>query len=481
MTWPQTFTYLSAGEIDLQRLTSSVKTIGRYFLQGIAMRYYCSFLTILFSLLFFCGQTSASLPEFFGASSDTSARGNQFSLDPQNAANNYYNPSLLAFGKKTAFSFSTYFIKTNFEDITGIVVQNPVLGPDDTNTFSDNISTDYPLTAMAAIHVVFPFWSDEGNRIGLSLYTPYEFLTEANTGDKLRPEYVMYRARYRRLQIYLNWAYAFSSNWSMSIGLYTGLRILGNVNAILDNDSNTIGGSSANTKIQARPDISPLISFSWLLNNAVFYLSYQHKMKQKSIVDLSGQSTTPAIFHFDQEFNNALYFDPGIIRLGYSRKFGNLTGTGTLEYQVWDNYATPVTVIVNKGGQIDSSEPYESLRPKNRFVPKLAFDYNLNEKFTLSLGAIYRPSPLRNDLAGNGNSIDPDTTILTTGLSWKDIEVWGQKLKFHSSFQYHRLKSKTVTKLPGKEDSTSGQKIGAPGYKIGGNVLALSLGLSTDI
>ena len=55
--------------------------------------------------------------------------------------------------------------------------------------------------------------------------------------------------------------------------------------------------------------------------------------------------------------------------------------------------------------------------------------------------------------------------------------IWSKDVLLGTSFEYHQLQEKQVTKTANEENGSAGQKIGAPGYTIGGSIMAATFGI----
>ena len=143
---------------------------------------------------------------------------------------------------------------------------------------------------------------------------------------------------------------------------------------------------------------------------------------------------------------------------------------------MWSGYKSPVVTVTKNSGVVISSSNYEAISTRDTINPKIGFKDNLTDRWSYALGMAYRPTPLKGDFSGSGNSIDTDALIFTSGIQYR-IVIWSKDVHLGTSFEYHQLQTKNVTKTPNEESGSAGSKIGAPGYSIGGNVLAGSLGL----
>lgn len=92
------------------------------------------------------------------------------------------------------------------------------------------------------------------------------------------------------------------------------------------------------------------------------------------------------------------------------------------------------------------------------------------------LGAQYRMTPLKGDFSGSGNSVDVNTIVGTGGFQYR-LVIFSKDVHLGASLQYHHLESKKVIKSSTQENGTAGRKLGAPGYDLGGNIIAGSFGV----
>ena len=107
-------------------------------------------------------------------------------------------------------------------------------------------------------------------------------------------------------------------------------------------------------------------------------------------------------------------------------------------------------------------------------IPKIAGSYQLYEKHNLSLGMSYRPGAIESDLKKNGTLIDPNTI----SLSFADRYRLAKNFDLTGALNITQIVEDSVEKTDTREDGTSGDKIGSPGYDIAGNIFVLSFGLS---
>ena len=426
-----------------------------------------------FLLLFiFCSNSFASLPEMFGASSSTSSLANQFSNNTADPSNNYYAPAFTAFSRSVAFNYTISQVNPNLNPINGVTTQNTVTRG---TTLTGDISTDYSTINFHNIHFTLPILKPDGGKIAVSVFAPAGHLIEANSGDPYLTEYVMYRSRYNRLQAFFNYAHPITDNTAISIGAFTGFQTKANIftRASMNGDDN---GAWGRVKAKVKPSLAVIASLAQKFPWANLYLTYQQEMKSNVDAEAIGETSNP-LLPFDIEINSMAYYDPHTVRFGLGTNFDLVNFITSFEYQLWDNYKTPVVRIKQKSGAIQASDDYEQVKTKNIFIPKVAIQLNATDALAFSLGSALKPSPIEGSFSGSGNSVDTDSIIYSGGLNYK-TDWFEKKWDFSLAIQYHQLEDKTVVKTTNQEDGSAGSKIGSPGYTIGGNILAASFGLS---
>ncbi len=414
----------------------------------------------------------ANFAEFFGSSTGTTGLGGQTNFYGNDPANNYYHPSLLSFGTKVGLSFNSYYVHHDFNPIENVLIRNSQNSDDNVN---GDIATNYEGVYYGALHAVLPILSPNGNKFGISIFTPLTELAEVNTGDPFLTEYVMYRARYKRTMAYANMAFPLSKNSGFSVGIFTGLQTNSDVflrTSVGDPDFNTYSRVKANVT----PSLGAMMSYSMLLDPHTFSLTLQQEMKSKLESTTVGSNANPQIF-LNFSIDSMLYYDPYIVRFSYGLNKRIYKILATVEYQIWSGYEPPTLRInQNDSNTINSSKNFETINIRDIVVPKLGYLYNFSDSTGLLLGVGYKPSPLDSDFSGGGNSVDTDSFITSLGMTYK-FKLFKKRSELSFSGQYHHLVDKTVTKTTLDEQGGAGSKIGAPGYKIGGAVINSSVGL----
>ncbi len=422
----------------------------------------------------------ASPFELFGPSAIAISQGHQAGAT-QSADRQMYAGALIANTKTTSFSFNLIEIIPQLTDINNVVIKNPVNQNGNTTT-SGNIDPNTPATTMFAGHLATPLFGEQGPVFGLSVIAPIDRTIEADTGDPYKPEYTMYRNRYLRPTIVFNLAQQFGS-WGVALGAHTGFQSNGESYFYTRADNEpypTVGKATFN----AKPSLGLTSSVSKKWNSGETYLSFTQEMKSKFTNKAIGATSIGGGNAFPFEFNisSLLYYDPQTWRLGHIQKVNeSFKVMAMLEYQEWANYKTSKLVLDQVGGTLASSRDYESLRPRNILIPHIGFESTLSELWVVRAGYFYRPTPLKtSNLKNNGNSIDQDKHVGSVGFG-RYFTVFGKKFETTLAYQLHHLKSQKINKTDGLEDGAAGQKIGSPGYRIGGNIHVLSLGINWAI
>ena len=430
-------------------------------------------LLLVFILSFTCS-AYASLPELFGSSAGSLSIGGQ--AQRQSAANNYYAPSILGYSKSSQFSFDIFYVSTQFKEINNVVVKN------ETNTVSTfekgDIEVNSTPTPMFGAHLSTPLFSPEGVKFNISIFAPFDRLMETDSGDPYQPRYVMYDNRFIRPNFIFSGAHNFG-DWSFSLGAHTGLQTNGDTYFM--SRTTTGNPSLAKMSFNAKPSIGGVFSASKRSDEHLTYLTFQQEMKSKLTNRATGETeiASNTSFQFDFDVASLLYYDPMTVRIGHQVHQKMTSMFFSLEFQQWDNYESSMIQLIKRGGAINGSENLEKLKLKNLFIPKLGLQRLLSDKWSGKLGYFYRQSPLyTNNLKNSGNSIDVDKHVFSIGAA-RLIHFQQKELTLDFAYQAHVLRNMKITKTPNREDGDPAEpKIGSPGYKVGGMIHALSLGIS---
>lgn len=430
-------------------------------------------LLILLSLL---ASTSAfaSYPELFGASFTTSSIGNQANLDSNDPSNNYYAPAVLGFSDKFNVLVQASSTAGHFKEVTNIVVTNSTNSNNAPTT--GNARTNFSKFYGSALHVALPVGGVKHmGTLGLSVFLPIGTLTETNSGDPFLPEYVMFHSRYQRTSAYLNFAKKWDDDLSFSLGAILGFQATADVKTDLSlNGANY--GSWAKAQAKVDPSIGAIVSIAKRFEDTTMYVAYQQEMKSNLKTLVNGEVTNPSLALLNSSLSSMIFYDPHTFRLGGSTDFGDAELFFGVEYMMWSNYKTPIMTVDRNAGVVVPSNNYEKIQLRDTINPRLGIKYNWTNRWSTSLGAQYRMTPLEGDFSGAGNSIDANTVVGTGGLQYRMV-VCSKDVHLGASFQYHHLLEKKVTKTAGQENGNTGPKLGAPGYDVGGYILSGTFGV----
>ncbi len=429
-------------------------------------------ITILLSM-FFIQNAQASYPELFGASFSTSGIGNQANFNANDPSNNYYAPSLLGFSDKFNVLLQSSSTAPHFKDINSVVVTN------NTNSTAETygkVNTTYTKFYGGALHVALPVGGARHlGTLGLSVFLPIGDLVRTNSGDPFLPEYVMYRSRFQRTSVYLNFAKKWSDDLAWSVGTLLGFQATADVRTNLSLNGASYG-SWARAQSKVSPSIGVITSVTKIFDEVTLSIAYQQEMKSNLKASIYGEVTNPSLALFDSTMSSLIYYDPHTFRLGGTTRFSDLEVFGALEYQMWSGYKSPIIDVKKNGGVIVPSTNYEKIETRDTINPRLGMKLNLTDRWSTLLGVQYRMTPLKGDFSGSGNSVDVNTIVGTTGFQYRMV-VWSKDVHIGSAFQYHHLESKRVTKTTGQENGNAGNKLGGPGYDLGGYILTANLGI----
>ncbi len=430
-------------------------------------------------LLLLVQNSYANFPELFGVSPSTNGKANQFSLNPNDSANNYYAPSLTAFSNKFTLGSALFYTKTNFEPISNVTIRNTVTRGE---SLTGGVNTDYKSTIINTFHatIPIPLAIKHVNQLnlGLMIAAPKDYLADANSGDPFLPEYVMYRSRYQRPYFQVNLSYLLLPTLAISGGVYSGFQVSADLNTRASMNG-TAYGSSGQVHSIIKPTVAFNTSLAFKYNSFATFILYQQEMKNQIKSRAAGETADPRL-PFDILVNSMLYYDPAILRFGIGYSYSIFTLQGMVERQWWENYSTPVMRIVKQSGLLQSSDNYEKVQAQNITVPKIALSVNPLEKWEVSGGYAKRPSPLKRSFSGAGNSIDSDVTIYSVGSSYQ-VSLLELNFELGGSYQLQKLDSFHVTKTSGEENGATGSKLGSPGYNVGGTIKIYSVGLRMEI
>lgn len=419
--------------------------------------------------------------EMVGSGISTTGIGSQLTHH-QSADNLFYNPSFLAWSDQTSYSINYSLLQTDFKKIKSVELSTDI-NSGETSKIGDLNPNKDSMQKMVSVHFLMPFIESLNAKLGISLLTPGDKITEVDTGDSYRPEYVMYNSRINRTTLNINYIQAINQYFSFSIGFINGFKSYGEAYFVARNPSNDPDlPSSGKMAFSAKPITAASLSLTYKINpTSTLGFSYTDELKSTFKSDTTGISFIgTANLAFDWDMMSLLYYDPRISRFQYLKKFDRFELSSSLEYQDWSGYETPVLNLDAQGGAFNSSIDNTNFKVKNTLNPKIGFRYAMNDKNTVSFGYQYKQSPLELIDDRAGNSIDLDSHILASSFE-HSLFVDGSIFNIGFFAQYHSFKNQTVKKGGNKENATAGDKIGFPSYKVGGNAYAFGIGINWTI
>ena len=288
----------------------------------------------------------------------------------------------------------------------------------------------------------------------------------------------MYHSRHQRTSAFINFATKFNDTTAFSLGTILGFQATADVSTNMSlNGANY--GSWASGQSKVSPSLGAIVSVTKRFDFMTAYFTYQQEMKSNLKAIVHGEITNPSLALFDASMNSMIFYDPHTFRLGTQFSGGDFEFYAGVEYQMWTNYKAPTMEVVKNGGVIVPSSNYEKIKTRDTINPRVGVKYNITNRWSTLLGAQYRMTPLEGDFSGSGNSIDADTIVGTGGVQYRMV-IWSKDVHLGASLQYHHMMDKHVTKSANQENGTAGPKIGAPGYDIGGYILAGSMGVKIN-
>ena len=437
-----------------------------------------SLIFILALALIINSHSHANPGELFSASSLTAALGGQAG-PPSDAANHYYAPALIARATEAQASFSLFHVQHQLTEIANVLIRNT---QNATRTVTAAIPTNYENLNYGAFHLILPLDTPLDLKLGVSALAPIDKLLEVHTGDPFLTEYVMYRARGHRGVFHGSLAGHFTPQLSWSLGFHVGVKLRSHAfsQANIDGPATESSHSYARAAAEASPLLAPIASVAWHQKHSALALTFQREIKNQVSFHIEGGVQDPGLA-FDMTMDTLAYYDPHILRLSHHTQLGRWGLYGSLEYQLWQNYQTPVIRISKNTGNINPSLNFEQISPRNILLPKLGLSTRYSDHHTGLWGLAYRPTPLKGDFSGPGNSVDVDKVVLSAGHQWQ-TPFFHRNLALTFSLQYHHLFARTVVKASGTmENGEEGEKIGSPRYPLGGHLWGASLGLTLSL
>ena len=437
-------------------------------------------ITILL-LIFLSSSVYASFLEENGASASSLGLAGQTNLVDQKASANYYLPASLAFNKELIFEASTFGSIYKIKPINNIVVENSINTESGEEKLGD-VSNDFSELLLNSLSFSLPLLH-YNSTVNLTIITPYPSIAEFDTGDPYSPEYVFLKARPRRPQAFFNIAFGIKENIALSVGAHFGVKVDAELftKAAVNNDEEEESTlyTYASARGEAAPKLAPVLSAYYSGERLKAGLTYMRNLDSNLTVNLTADEISTGII-FDSIIENVVYSDPTTLKLQSSFIFSDrLVAHGSLTYQLWKKFQTP-KINIKPLAIMEGTFDYEKVQLRNTISPRIAMTFAINEKIKLNAGLSYKPSPIDSDYTGSGNTIHSDIYGIAISPEM-NVELMKKVFNLNFSVAHEVLESVSVTKTVGQENGENGRKIGAPGYKIGGNITTISFGVGVNI
>lgn len=387
-------------------------------------------------------------------------------------------PALLVNTQKKQHAFYTFYNSYNFAKVKNITLQNSATSG--VNERKGNYNPNPKNQFMLSYQYSTPL-SDHwyAKSLGFSFIAPIPELLIIDSTSSFLPKYYWYDSRLNRTEILFHVSQSLNNQWSSSVTLHSlwDIESQSEVTAGLQG-----GGAPSSGRIQGkiRPKLNPQLGFLWHAQNTKVHISVtpysrQH-LKNKVIgkAPLGGSSTVDYAFTMVSQNN----FDPTEINLNgaFSLNYFSNILLG-LSYQDWSHYQSNSLQIIDADGVVTNSHDYEQLEGKRIFSPALGFELGTMEHYLSHFSYRFRPKIFNKDNSLSGNTLDDDVHILGAGLK-RSMQWVDNKVELSLGLQYHYMKKSSVEKTSLAEDGTSGHKVGAESYPMGGTFMVFAAGLN---
>ena len=276
-------------------------------------------------------------------------------------------------------------------------------------------------------------------------------------------------------------------------GIHGAFSVTGNGSVFLNTQSNST--SSMRIAVSMMPKLAPYFGAYYapkespLIASAVFRtpVSFDNSFAFSSSARVFGP--LPGV-----DFNflavSVLFYDPMALELGVSYKpSSRIKAVAQLDYQIWNRFQPPALLISQPqttakgtGSFSIAAGSVPAFNYINIIVPRGGVEVSFSDRATLRVGYYYRPSIIDSALDGPGNYLDPAKHAFNLGFGLKipQFLTLQNPLNIDFSFTYQLLQSFSVTKSAGSNEAgvTTDEKIGYPGYDVGGNMIGGGVSLS---
>lgn len=427
--------------------------------------------SIIFLLLLNCA--SASLSHQIGSSPTLASLNLLMSGHSKNATTSQSQHSaLLSSVEKSQHAVFTFMTFNEFKKTDNIILQNEATTGVSTQT--GNYDPNPRNQLMLSYHFSTPltqYWFAKS--FGLTFIAPIPELLIIDTTSSFLPKYYWYDSRLNKTELLFHFVQKINDSWSSSLTLLSQWDLIGQSEMTAGLSSGAPSSGRIQSKVKAK--IYPQLSILYKKTNYLFNLSLNHTSKQKLENRVIGKAPIGGSSTVDYTFTMLAqnHFEPTQLKMDYTYLYNDdLHILFGLTYQDWSDYESNRLLITNAEGVITNSRNFEIIDGKKILSPAIGIEFA-----NYSLSYRFRPKIFEVDHTASGNTLDLDTHILGAGWT-KMTTLFDSAMEFSLGAQYHYLPSKKVEKSANQEDDSTGSKIGAPYYEIGGSFLLVGLGLN---
>ncbi|MBI2711532.1 MAG: hypothetical protein HYX41_01540 [Bdellovibrio sp.] len=458
------------------------------------MQFRSSFLVFTFFFIFLSNLALANVGDIFGFGSRSMSLGGAGGSLGSSPSVAYHNPAALAAaadeGPRFRASWGFVYVQPTFTPINSVVTQNTFIAD---GLATGNVDMTYKPTVGQELGFTYRLFPEVGNfTIGLISFLPFNQLAYMDSGEAYVPEYFQYRARTQRPQVEFGAGAALGKGLYLGAGVHAAFTLTGNGTVFLNTQANT--ASSMRFTASMLPKLAPFFGVYYAPPEKPFSLATVFRTPVASDNNFSLSSSARVFGPLPGvDFNfmavSALFYDPMALEIG-----GTVTPTswlkvvGQVDWQIWNQFRAPAMLIsqpqttpVGTGSFSIASGSVPAFNYVNIVVPRGGVEISFSDTTVLRLGYYYRPSMIEGVPNGAGNYLDPATHAANIGLGLKvpHFLTLENPLNIDFNFTYQLLTAFRVTKTAGNEAGVStDQKIGSPGYDVGGNLLGGGVSLS---
>ncbi len=379
------------------------------------------------------------------------------------------------------FHWSVLYAEPTFADIHNVVVENPVNSDygDGTSRKAD-VDTNYPATFGQSLG--FAVHSKKSERhwgLGAIAYLPLDRFALLDSGESFAPEYTLHRGRTQKPEFQLALSGLLAKRLSFGTGVNLGAKLTSDTTIFLNQGTGT--ASTMRIAASLKTQAVPYFGLTYLAPEETASYGLVVRLAGSSPETLNVQATARAVGtvtapDFSFPALATMYYDPFTVSAGTRWRYSN-TGALSfqLDYQAWSKFKSPAIVIQDQACDPNCSVDFEpgrdlSGRTRDILVPRVGHAWTIGTN-ELRVGYAYRPGIYKELPTDAGNAVDPDEHRFAAGygLNVDAVPIFDAPGRLDFNLGYSLYPKQTVTKSAGDENGKSvNQKVGAPGYEIGG-------------